>query len=202
MQVKAAEIESVLPLERCEESELIRRCQNGDKHAYEGLVKRHMKKAYFIALGLLGSSDNAMDLSQEAFVRAFKAIQRLDPQKSFFTWYYCILKNLCFNFLRDQKRHARPFSDVEEKSIQLATVDPISASHLAEQNETKRLVWRALNELKVQEREIIILKDFQDFSYKDISVLLHCPIGTVMSRLYNARKSLKTKLERWFDEQS
>ena len=67
---------------------------------------------------------------------------------------------------------------------------------LAEQNEQKELVWKAINALKANEKEIILLKDFQELSYKEIAEILGCPLGTVMSRLYNARKSLKEKLER------
>ncbi len=202
MQAETAETGYILPMEINSEMELVRRCQKGDKQAYEGLVKKYMKRAYFIALGFLGSHENALDLSQEAFLRAFKAIQRLDPQKSFFTWYYCILKNLCFNFIRDQKHHARTFSQLDQHAIQNAAIDFADASSLMERNEIKEQVWKALDALKEQEKEIIVLKDFEGYSYKEISVLLEIPAGTVMSRLYNARKALKSRLERWFDEGS
>ena len=179
-----------------DESEIIRRCQKGEKQAFGILVKHYMKRAYFTALGLIGRHEAALDLSQDAFVRAFRAINRFDPEMKFFTWYYRILKNLCLNFLRDRAKHARSFSDVEGKVLQTVPDQSQDASLLAEQNEVKEMVWSALNTLKPNEKEIILLKDFQDLSYKEIAELLGCPLGTVMSRLFTARKALKEKLEK------
>jgi len=179
-----------------DEGALILRCQAGEKQAYGELVNKYMKRAYYTALGLIGSPEAAMDLSQEAFIRAYRAIKRLDADKKFFTWYYRILKNLCLNHLRDRAKHARPFSEVGETTLLRISDQSEDASKQVEQGETKEMVWDAINSLKPQEREIIILKDFQEHSYKEISELLDCPMGTVMSRLYNARQALKVKLEK------
>jgi len=179
-----------------DEGALILRCQAGEKQAYGELVNKYMKRAYYTALGLIGSPEAAMDLSQEAFIRAYRAIKRLDADKKFFTWYYRILKNLCLNHLRDRAIHARPFSEVGETTLLRISDQSEDASKQVEQAETKEMVWDAINSLKPQEREIIILKDFQEHSYKEISELLDCPMGTVMSRLYNARQALKVKLEK------
>jgi len=178
------------------ERRLILKCQRGEKQAYGKLVNKYMKRAYYTALGLIGSPEAAMDLSQEAFIRAYRAIKRLDADKKFFTWYYRILKNLCLNYLRDRARHARPFSEVGETTLLRISDQSEDASEQLEQEEMKEMVWNAINSLKPQEREIIMLKDFQEHSYKEISELLDCPIGTVMSRLYNARQALKVKLEK------
>lgn len=185
-------------IEEDDEETIIHRCQKGDKQAYGLLVKKYMKRAYFTALGLIGSREGALDMSQEAFVRAYRSIKRLDAERKFFTWYYQILRNLCFNFLRDRARHARLFSEVGEKRLKDIPDGGQDASKHVEQEEMKEAVWKALNSLKEQEREIIILRDFQELSYKEIAELLECPMGTVMSRLYNARKALKIKLERYF----
>jgi len=179
-----------------DEGALILRCQAGEKQAYGELVNKYMKRAYYTALGLIGCPEAAMDLSQEAFIRAYRAIKRLDADKKFFTWYYRILKNLCLNHLRDRAKHARPFSEVGETTLLRISDQSEDASKQVEQGETKEMVWDAINSLKPQEREIIILKDFQEHSYKEISELLDCPMGTVMSRLYNARQALKVKLEK------
>ncbi len=182
------------------ESLIIQRCQNGDKQAYGMLVNKYMKRAYFAALGLTGSHDSALDLSQEAFVRAYRAIDKLDANRKFYTWYYQILRNLCFNYFRDNTRHARSFSEIGEELLSTIADNTQDASALAEQNEIKQALWNAMETLKPQEKEIIILKDFQDMSYKEIAESLACPIGTVMSRLFNARKALKNKLEVFFHE--
>lgn len=196
MQTEAAELTFLQSQTEADDRSFILKCQSGDKRAYGELVKKYMKRAYYTALGFLGSPEAAMDLSQEAFVRAFKAIKRLDANKKFFTWYYRILKNLCLNYLRDRARHARPFSEVGEATLLKVSDDTQDASRMVEQKEIKEAVWRAINSLQAHEREIIILKDFQEHSYKEIAELLECPIGTVMSRLYNARQALKSKLEK------
>ncbi|NIA31179.1 MAG: sigma-70 family RNA polymerase sigma factor [Actinobacteria bacterium] len=178
-----------------EEKETIIKCQNGDKQAFGILVKKYMQRSYYIALGFIGSHENALDLSQEAFVKAFRAIKRFDVDKRFFTWYYQILRNLCFNFLRDRAKHARPFSEFDDHEINRIREDS-AASDDVEREELVSAVRQALSELKPKDQEIIVLKDFQDLSYKEIAEVLDCPIGTVMSRLYYARATLKTKLER------
>ncbi|MFQ5631723.1 MAG: sigma-70 family RNA polymerase sigma factor [bacterium] len=178
-----------------EDSETIRRCQYGDKRAFGLLVQKYMKQAYFTALGFTGAHEAALDLSQEAFVKAWRAIKRFETGRNFFTWYYRILRNLCFNHLRDSAHKPRSFSEIGENAIaEIADThaDPVQES---EANELKEMVWKGLNRLRVHEREIIILKDLQEMSYKEIAEILQCPIGTVMSRLYTARKALKSELE-------
>ena len=183
-----------------DDKEIILKCQRGDKHAFGLLVEKYMQRAYFSALGFLKSHDAALDYSQEAFVRAFRAIKRFDIKRNFFTWYYQILRNLCLNALRDRSRRARSFTDVGDSILQTIPDSNKNAYEELEQSELKKEVWKGLNALKAREREIILLKDFQDLSYKEIAELLDCPIGTVMSRLYTARQELKSKLEGVFDE--
>jgi RNA polymerase sigma-70 factor (ECF subfamily) len=179
-----------------DERQILLLCQGGNRKAYGVLVKRYMKRAYFTALGFIGKPEAALDLSQDAFVRAFQAIKKFDPERRFFTWYYQILRNLCLNHMRDRARRARSFSDVDENVLHRIPDRSQDTSRLAEQNETQKLVWEGLNTLRPHEKEIILLKDFQDVSYQEIAELLDCPIGTVMSRLFTARKALKAKLEK------
>ncbi|HXI02477.1 MAG TPA: sigma-70 family RNA polymerase sigma factor, partial [Candidatus Saccharimonadales bacterium] len=86
---------------------LVERARDGDRSAFAELVNRYMRRAYYAALGLVGSPDDAMDLSQEAFARAFRARRRLDPQRPFYAWLYTILRRLCFNFIRDTRGRRR-----------------------------------------------------------------------------------------------
>jgi RNA polymerase sigma-70 factor, ECF subfamily len=164
------------------------------------LVQHYKQQAYFCALGLVGEPDVAIDLSQEAFVRAWRSINRLDATRPFFPWYYRILRNLCFNHHRDAKRRARPFSEIGESTVN-SIIDPDqdAATDIEKQEMSARL-WDAINVLKPHDREVIVLKDFQYLSYKAIAEMLDVPIGTVMSRLYNARQSLKNQLERYWHE--
>ena len=180
------------------DTQAIALCQQGDRQAYGFLVERYKERAYYSALGIVGSHDAALDISQDAFVRAYRAIKRFDTGKQFFTWYYQILRNLCLNFVRDKKRHARSFSEIDDHKIKSISDDSQDAAYRVEQNELKQALWNAMDDLKPHEREIIVLKDFQDSSYKEIADILDIPIGTVMSRLFNARKALKAKLERFY----
>ncbi|MDZ7316418.1 MAG: sigma-70 family RNA polymerase sigma factor [candidate division KSB1 bacterium] len=179
-----------------DDDEAVRLCRKGYRQAYGFLVKSYMQRAYFCALGLVGSHEDALDLSQEAFVRAYRAIDRFELGRSFFGWYYKILRNLCLNYLRDKKLHARSFSEIGEVELNHLQDERQSVDTAVEQTELREKVWTALHQLKPADREIILLKDFQDYSYKEIADLLDIPIGTVMSRLFNARRNLKSKLER------
>ncbi len=94
-----------------DERTLVRRAQAGDIEAHGALVSQYMRRAYYAALGLVGSHDDALDLSQEAFSRAFRARKSLDPNRSFYTWLYTILRRLCFNFLRDRKAQSQKLAE-------------------------------------------------------------------------------------------
>ncbi len=192
-QTVTQEIQEMTP--GMEDADLIRRCQQGEKEAYGLIVRKYMQRAYFAALGLTGARQDALDLSQEAFVRGYRAIKRFEVGRSFYTWYYRILRNLALNLKRDRARQAQPFSEIGENRVRQLQDDTASAVAEVERAEVKQKVWAALRRLKPNEREIIILKDFQELSYKEIAELLGCPQGTVMSRLYNARKALRAQLE-------
>ncbi|MCI0694551.1 sigma-70 family RNA polymerase sigma factor [candidate division KSB1 bacterium] len=183
--------------ERERDSWLISRCQAGEVQAFGVLVEKYKQRAYYTALGLVGTHEDALDISQEAFVRAYRSVAKFQPHKSgFFTWYYKILRNLCSNFLRDRAKHARPFSEIDKSKKFLSEIidENYDPTVIAERNELKDAVWRAISSLNAPEREIIMLRDFQEMSYKEIAETLDCPIGTVMSRLFNARKHLRKKL--------
>lgn len=178
--------------DKAEEYQALLRCRNGDRQAYGIVVTKYMKRAYFTALGLVGNHDDALDLSQEAFIRAYQALPRFDVQKQFFTWYYKILRNICLNHLRNHSRLSR-LSDLTETESTDSAADPAA---LAEHNDLSEHLWKAIGSLRDEQREVIILKDIENCSYKEIAERLNVPVGTVMSRLFNARKHLKGILEK------
>ena len=159
---------------------------------FEVLVKDNMKRAYFSALGFLGSHDAAMDVSQEAFIRAFRNFNKYDKKRSFFTWYYKILRNLCLNFIRDNKNRKEEYF-FESRKYEDYRNNP--GQNLEAQEEIE-LLHVAINQLPTEDREIIILREFEGYSYAEISEMLNLPAGTVMSRLFYARKKLAEKLKR------
>jgi RNA polymerase sigma-70 factor (ECF subfamily) len=175
---------------------LVRLAQAGDADAFGRLVERHMRRAYFAALSLVGSREDALDLSQEAFVRAYRARGTIDPDRPFYAWLYQILRRLCFNFLRDRRTRAQTLeaagSWLAEDVADRAGPDPAEA---LEREQRRRLVAAAIEELPAREREVLALKEFEGLSYKEIAALVGVPIGTVMSRLYAARQRLALALE-------
>ncbi|HUF48972.1 MAG TPA: sigma-70 family RNA polymerase sigma factor [Vicinamibacterales bacterium] len=178
-----------------DEGNLVRQAQAGDAEAFGRLVTRYMRPAYFAALGLVGSREDALDLSQEAFARAFRARRTLDPERPFYPWCYAILRRLCFNFLRDRRRRARKLEEgagwLEAQSA-AQFEDPARA---AERREDQRRVADALAALPDHDREVLVLKEFEGLKYREIAVLVGVPMGTVMSRLYAARQRLAAVLE-------
>lgn len=164
---------------------LIRRIRSGDTEAFGALVTRYMRPAYFSALGLVGSRQDALDLSQEAFARAFRARRDLDPDRPFYAWYYTILRRLCFNWLRD-RRTAR---------ARLDEAAPWLEALAGAQVDERQRIAHAMAALTDLEREVLVLKEFEDLKYREIAERLQVPIGTVMSRLYAARARLADALE-------
>jgi len=178
-----------------DDQKLISLTKSGNKHAFGILVRRYMQRAYYVALGFIGSHEDALDMSQEAFVRAYRAIKKFETGKQFFTWYYQILHNLCFNLLRSRKIAAFNFSELSEHEILHKTDDNVGRpDEIYEQKEMQQKLWEAINKLSESGREIILLREFQDYSYEEIARLFDCPVGTVMSRLYYARKKLAEEL--------
>jgi len=181
-----------------DEGAIIRRCQGGDREAFSAIVQKYMKPAYYLALGYVGTPEDALDLSQDAFVNAFRHIRRFDPAKSFFPWFYSILKNLCMNHLNRRRRRREDSIDAmaEEDGQVAIPVETVSPEAHAVRRDLEERIGEALARLRPKDREIILLQHFQDYSYREIAELLGIPIGTVMSRLYGARQALKRELER------
>ena len=177
-----------------EETIVLQRCQRGSSEAFEVLVNKYMKDAYFIALGLVGNREDAMDLSQEAFVRAYRHIKDVKPGRKFFPWFYQILKNLCVSHLRKRRYRQASSLDSEDCPEVASTDDGFSPEEVAKRNEIKDRVWQAIGKLDNKHREVIILRHFQNMSYDQIAEALFCNKGTVTSRLYYARKRLEELL--------
>ena len=177
-----------------EELIAMQRCRRGSRKAFEVFVNKYMKDAYFIALGLVGNREDALELSQEAFIRAYRNIKQVKPDRKFFPWFYQILKNLCISHLRKRKYRRAGSLDVEGCPEVEATADCFSPEVVAARNELKDKVWQAIGQLDEKHREVIILRHFRNMSYDEIAEALFCNKGTVTSRLYYARKKLEELL--------
>lgn len=162
------------------EKEILKLVQAGDREAYGEIVRKYMQPAYYIALGFVHNHQDALDLSQEAFVKAFRNIKRFDTEKAFFPWFYKLMKNLCLDYLK--KRRRRVEVPLEEGQV---------SCERGENREVKATLWRGIAELPFEQRELIILRYFQQFSYKEIAEITARPVGTIMSSLYYAKRKLK-----------
>ncbi len=174
---------------------LVLRAQRGEPAAFGELVNRYMQRAYFAALGLVGSPDEALDLSQEAFARAFRARGRLDPERPFFPWLYQIIRRLCFNHSRDRAAHRRKLEGAGSWLADTTMGEPpADPEREFERTELREQVARAIERLRPNEREVLVLREFEGLRYREIAELVEIPIGTVMSRLYAARRALAREL--------
>ena len=176
--------------EALSEKRLLERVRRGDREAYQGIVQCYMQTAYYIALGIVHNQQDALDISQDAFIRAFRKIKQFDPEKRFFPWFYRLLKNLCLDHI---KKHRR-LKEVPLENVQLFKEDKHN-------QELKELVWQGIEELSFEQREVIILRYFRQSSYQEIAEITDKPIGTVMSSLFYAKKKLKEKMKKvWYSE--
>ena len=172
---------------------LMRQLKRGKVKALAGLVEKYKKQAYFLALGMVGNSDDAFDISQEAFLRVYSSAKTFDEQQRFFPWFYSIVSNLCKNSLRKRRVNAARTVDMDE--VEYLLVDRATPeTELVELDEKRRLT-EALTQLSFDDREIINLNHFRMMTYDEIATLLDIPKGTVMSRLYYARKRLAKLME-------
>lgn len=176
-----------------DEKEIIARCKQGDTECFGKLYQRYRRRAYIIALGMMGKQEDALDAMQDAFIKAFKNLKRFEIQKAFSSWFYSILINLCRDRLRQRKRRQKDISMEDANLHNRLIVDNTAYSPelLAERKELYVHLWQAIGQLQIKHRQIIILRDFEDLPYKKIAEILNIPLGTVMSRLYQARKNLK-----------
>lgn len=179
-----------------EDQQVISECQMGQSESYRFLVEKYKMRAFHTALLFTGNREDALDLSQEAFFRAYRAIKSFEKGKKFYTWFYQILKNLCINHSKKKKRKSPVISDVEEHAGPDLYFSPDGRpDEIFEEHEMRDVLWAGLNKLKKEEKEIILLKEFNELSYKEISEILKIPIGSVMSRLYYARQRLGKVME-------
>jgi RNA polymerase sigma-70 factor (ECF subfamily) len=166
----------------------IRRCLDGDTAAFEGLVARHERVLYRVALRILGNAEDARDASQTAFVKAYEQLHRYDPAHRFFSWIYRILSNECLNQLRAR----RPQVEVDAELA--ASGGPFES---LEASERKRRVQAALLELAPAYREVVVLRHYAELSYEEAAAVLGIPVKTVKSRLHTARQQLGARLFGW-----
>jgi RNA polymerase sigma-70 factor, ECF subfamily len=179
-------------------TELMLATKQGDRAAFDRLVERIRGRAFHTARMLVGSRDDAMDLTQEAFMKVFRARDTFRDGEPFLPWFHRILRNTCFSHLRKKGRITkRSISSlgIEEDAPDYDLIDeaPGPDARTAER-ERSDLLHKSFEGLSARDREILSLRHFQELSYKEIAEALDIPQGTVMSRLFHARRRLRDRL--------
>jgi RNA polymerase sigma-70 factor (ECF subfamily) len=177
---------------------LVREARKGDMRAFEELIARHRDKIYARAYSMMRNEEDAIDLSQEAWVKGWQRLHQFHGDSSFGTWMTRIVINLCLDQLRKQKRQrAESIEEMDEESggverqMPVVTVNP---TERLERGELRQRIDRALGQLSYEHRTVLVLHEFQEMEYKEIAKTMDCSIGTVMSRLFYARRKMAVLL--------
>ncbi len=183
------------------DQQLVKKALHGDSQAFEELVEIYQNKVYALSYRYMGNEDDANDMAQESFIKAYRSLKSFKGDSSFGTWIYRITTNVCLDEIRRRKRRVVPLSLDEP----LATLDgsevekeiadsSLTADRIYEQKEFSQYLQKLLDEMKPDHKTAIILRDVMELSYEEIAVVLNCSIGTVKSRINRARSILQKKL--------
>ncbi len=173
---------------------LVKLAKQSDMLAFEELVARHRDKIYARAFSMMRNEDEALDLSQEAWVKGWQRLVQFQGESSFATWMTRIVINLCLDQLRKNKRHRSESIEVlneesggVERQMPVVEVNPTEG---LERTELRKRIDQALAQLSHEHRTVLILHEFEDLEYKEIAKRMNCSMGTVMSRLFYARRKM------------
>lgn len=187
--------------------ELVGRCRLGDGTAFEVLLGRYRRKVYGLAMGMVGNREDAMDVTQDAFIRAFRHIHTFQGDSSFYTWLYRITMNLCIDHVRKAGRfRAAPYEDgVAREELDRGDVPVLPVRHdlnpakAARRREVMARVAKALEDLPPHHRAVIVMREFEDMTYEEMAQVMQVPKGTIMSRLFHARHKLQKALAEYLE---
>lgn len=180
---------------------LVARALDGELPAFEKLVTRYQNKIVGFSARMLNDQDEAEDVAQEVFIKAYRSLESFRGDASFSTWIYRIATNLCIDRLRAKKRRPQqaysldePYDKEEDKGGREIADFSNEPTREVEREELRRRVRQVMSEMPEKMRTILIMCDMQGMAYEDIAKVLNCPIGTVKSRLFHARADLGRRL--------
>lgn len=193
-------------LEAEEDRVLVNQAKNGDMQAFRRLVERHQRRAMAIALGLVRDENDAQEVVQEAFLRVYRGLASFEGSSSFFTWLYRIVHNLAIDVMRKPSRRevALPeqgaIDDGPEEPL-VSRIDGSDPSDVVRRGEIRRRLEVALDALPPYHRGVILMREIEGMSYEEMAAAMGVSKGTIMSRLFHARKKLQHALLDCYDEQ-
>jgi RNA polymerase sigma-70 factor, ECF subfamily len=188
---------------------LVKRVQSGDQRAFRTLVERYQRKVYSVAYGMLKDREEAMDVSQEAFVKVYKYLDHFKGDSSFYTWLYRITVNICIDVIRKRGGGGRTedveFDETMAHDTAEAQIGALGSrlgtnpQKSALRRELAEKIQEALAQIPEKHRAILLLREVEGLSYEDLSRVLEIPKGTVMSRLFHARAKVQKILSEYLE---
>lgn len=181
------------------DQELVRRVQRGDKKAFDVLVLKYQQKIVKLISRYVRDQDEALDVAQETFIKAYRALANFRGDSAFYTWLYRIAINTAKNYLVSQSRRP-PDTDIDaEDAVQFDGDSKLRETDLPEQlvhrDQVERVIYEAIDALPEDLRTAITLRELEGLSYEEIAQAMECPIGTVRSRIFRAREAIEAKLK-------
>lgn len=185
------------------DQELVERVQRGDKRAFDLLVGKYQHKIVKLISRYIRDPDESLDVAQETFIKAYRALANFRGESAFYTWLYRIAINTAKNHLVALGRRP-PVNDIDaEDAVQMEMDSPLRENDTPERlllkDEIERTIFRAIEELPEELRTAITLRELEGLSYEEIAEAMQCPIGTVRSRIFRAREAIDTKLKPLLD---
>jgi RNA polymerase sigma-70 factor (ECF subfamily) len=182
-----------------DDRELVLAAQRGDRDAFKTLFERYHRRAYALAFGVVRHQDDALDVVQDAFIKAHKYLDKFEGNSSFYTWLYRIVMNLAIDHLRKHRR-VKPV-ELDETRIDNDGDDPLlprilggNPGRALADKQLRARIDQALDELSENHRSVLVMRELEGLSYEDMAQAMGCSKGTIMSRLFHARRNMQKRL--------
>lgn len=188
-----------------EDYKLIKQCLKGRKEAFAGLVDKYHRRVYNLAFRLTSNPERSKDISQEAFIRVYKSLEKYNPKFKFSSWLLKTVSNLCIDYHRSKPNQTASLESIVSSGAEGVILDQTATRHKPteeeledrlESMELQKVIRRGIDQLPIDYKAVIVLRHIQDFSYNEISAILNLPMGTIKARIFRARKLLKNFLEK------
>ena len=188
-----------------DDRELVESARKGDRDAFRVLFERYHRRAYALAFGVLRHQDDALDVVQDAFIKAHKYLDKFEGNSSFYTWLYRIVMNLAIDHMRKHRR-VKPV-ELDEQHLDGTVGDDALLPKILGGNpgralldkEIRARIDQALGELSENHRSVLVMRELEGMSYEEMATAMNCSKGTIMSRLFHARKNMQKRLVDLFD---
>jgi len=180
-----------------EDFELIRSFCEGDEAGFDELVHRYQQKVYALVYRFVRDPEDATELAQDVFVRAYRALPRFQFKSSFYTWLYRIAVNVSFSFLRGRRRKAANASEQLDETAVMNLPSPDTPTRDFEQTRLRTAITQAVDKLPDRQRAVFVMRQYQQLTNDEIAGALNCPVGTVKANYFFAVRNLQQKLREW-----